>query len=84
MLVTWIVLRTPRQQATVPWQPEGATWRQAGCCGPGCAEPPDARQGSELATWPDRAGAEAGPPAAPDQLAGRTGSVVHEPAAAAT
>ena len=69
MLVTWTVLRTSRPQPSVPWQPAGATWWQAGRSGPGRAEPPEPRWWAVLATWPDREAAEAGPPAGADVTA---------------
>ena len=48
----------------MPWSPEGASWWQAGPTGAGRAEPPDGRWWAVLATWPDRAAAEPGPPPA--------------------
>ena len=66
MIVTWTVLRTARPQPSVPWQPDGASWWQAGPSGAGRAEPPDGRWWSVLATWPDRARAEQAPAAGDD------------------
>ena len=64
MIVTWTVLRTQRQEPAAPWSPQDASWWQAGPTGAGRAEPPQGRWWSVLATWPDRATAEAGPPPA--------------------
>lgn len=62
MIVTWTALRTSQAVPTVPWRPDGASWWQAGRSGAGRAEPPDDRWWSVLASWPDRAAAEPGPP----------------------
>ena len=63
MIVSWTTLRSPGPVPTVTWQPSGASWWQAGPSGPGAAPPAsDGCWWSVLATWPDRAAAEAAPP----------------------
>lgn len=62
MILTWTVLRSRRPVTSVPWQPSGASWWQAGRSGAGRAEAPPVEGiwWSALATWDSLDAARAG------------------------
>ena len=61
MLVTWTALELSSPRATCPWEPDGATYAQAGQAGAGTAEMPSfgGLWWSVLATWDDEAAEQA-------------------------
>ena len=67
MIVSWTAVQPDGPTPTCPWEPQGATFTQAGHASPGLVGMPvfDGTWWSVLSTWPDRHAAQAAAPAVP-------------------
>src|SRR5687768_3361031 len=70
MFLTWTTLELAEPSVTCPWEPQGATFTQAGQAGAGSAEIPEfaGTWWSALSTWDDAALAAASAPRPSEQV----------------